>query len=158
MIRGDNVRLINSSSGALPIKLIIILVLVLGIGGAAFTFTRMSGKQKPSVDEAELTMCELSEFVVNLADRIEPRYLKVTMTLEVEGAVAKGSHGSHKVESSEDAKMRDIIINVLTKKRFGELLTSEGKTQLKTELKNELNKALETVKVHNIYFTSFAMQ
>jgi flagellar FliL protein len=85
----------------------------------------------------------------------------VNIVLEVEAGEAKkpSGHGGGEAEASpEDARIRDTTIGVLSSKHFNELLTEAGKTKLKSELKDELNKELEKMKVHNIYFTSFAMQ
>ncbi len=74
--------------------------------------------------------------------------------LEVDRKSKKGE----KEGSSEEAKARDAIITVLSRKRFSELLTESGKTRLKSELKNALNSRLKDIEVVNVYFTSFAMQ
>ena len=141
-------------------KLVVIILLVAALGGGAFTFAKMGKKGKHAEKKVELTAWKLEEFIVNLADIGEPRYLKVNIVLEVEECEAKpaGGEGGEEAKAPEDPKVRDTIIAVLTTRRFAELLTDKGKTQLKAKLKTELNKVLEKAKVHNIYFTSFAMQ
>lgn len=146
----------NNQSGKLPIILMIIIVVVLALGAGGFMFMngKSKGGKKPE-KKVELSEWKLEEFVVNLADQDEPRYLKVSMTLEVEGKVGGGGEGGG---NPEEAKAQDAIINVLTAKRFSQLVAPGGKDKLKEELKAALNSSLEDIKVHGIYFTSFAMQ
>lgn len=152
-------KLMRSITGGMPVKMIIIIVAALGLclGGLAVTKVMKKGKgpMKPVVSEMKL-----EEFVVNLADRGDPRYLKVNLTLEVEGPAkvkpASGEGGEGKTE--EDPKVRDAVITVLTRKKFNEILTETGKEKLKEELKTELNKVMKDQKVTDIFFTSFAMQ
>jgi flagellar basal body-associated protein FliL len=151
------VNMLRNRSGKLPIVIIIAaaVVVVGGLGVVKVIKGRKAGKQvKPPV---ELSILRLSEFTVNLADRGEPHYLKVTMVLEVEGKQeAKEGDAS---SSPEMVKASDAIISVLTKKRYTELLTEKGKEQLKADLIVGLNQAMESKpKVHGIYFTAFAMQ
>lgn len=152
-------------SGKLPIVIIIVAVVVALGGAGAFVFISKGKKaqadqpgEKPE-KKVELHSWKMDEFTVNLADQGGNRYLQVNMTLEVEGGKAKGG-GGHGGESTdpEDAKVRDAIITVLTKRYYTELLTEKGKAELKEELKISLNEVLEERKVHEIYFTSFAMQ
>lgn len=145
---------------------IIVLAIVLVAGMGVVAFTKMSGKKgngKAPVEKKELTAWKMEEFVVNLADANESRYLKVNLVLEVEGMPKeKGGEGGEGGEgqSPEEAKARDAIITVLTKKHYNELLSEEGKNKLKESLKSELDKALKEkkIKVEDVYFTSFAMQ
>ena len=153
-------RTLLDRKGRLPIAIIMAVVLVLCLVAGAFTYTRVAKKPKgegsAESKPARLSMWKMEEFVVNLADRAEPHYLKVSMTLEVDGKVESGGEGGG---NPLDAKAQDAIITVLTRKRFAELLTEQGKSKLKSELKSALNDALgEEPKVVNIYFTSFAMQ
>lgn len=151
-------NIIRGNSGKLPVVVIIVVVvLLLGVGGYFFL-----GKGKEAkADEPkkiELHSWKMEEFTVNLSDNGQSRYLQVNMVLEVEGGKANG--GGHGGESSdpEEAKARDTIIVVLTKRRYSELLSEDGKKMLKEDIKESLNEVLAERKVHEIYFTSFAMQ
>ena len=151
-------RFITRSSGKLPVVIIIVAMLVVCLGVGAITFKKMGRpkvKHATQKQKVELTAWKLEEFVVNLADRAEVHYLKVTLVLEIQG---KSSGGEGDTKSSEEARARDTIISVLTRRRYADLLPEEGKIELKSELKAELNSTLEDTKVENIYFTSFAMQ
>jgi flagellar FliL protein len=144
--------------GRLPIILIIVAFLVVCLGIGAFTFTKMGkkGKAHSKVEKPpEVYPWKLQEFVVNLADVSEPHYLKVNITLEMEGKPPKGEEGG---SNPEEAKVRDTIIMVLSRKTYFSLISEKGKMQLKNELKTALNSVLHEGKVANIYFTDFAMQ
>jgi flagellar basal body-associated protein FliL len=164
-MRGTNLRILSSREGKLPLIVVIILAVVVvgGVGVVAFKKlgSKGGGKDK-KVEKVELTPWKMDEFVANLADKEESRYLKVTMILEVEKKSKEkggGGHGEGEGEVSiEDSKARDAIIEVLTTKCYGDLLSESGKTKLKEELKAKLNGCLEENKVESIYFTSFAMQ
>lgn len=158
--------LVRSSSGKLPVAVIIAAVLVLCLAAGALTYSKIGKKLSagaPTEREekpAQLSLWKLEEFVVNLADRSDdPHYLKVHIVLGVsrEGK-AKGGRSSEGGPDAEEAKARDAIISVLTRRRFNDLLLEQGKVKLKSELKSVLNDALEEAEVVNIYFTSFAMQ
>ena len=154
-------KIMRDSCGKLPLMVIIIVALVICLAGGAFAFLKMRGKLKLGGGEAkhekkvELSTWQLEEFVVNLADCGEPRYLKLNVVLEIEGGKAKHGEGG---ASPEEARARDAIITVVSKKRYSDLISEDGKTRLKAELKSALNEALDETKVANIYFTSFAMQ
>ncbi len=153
-------RQTRANSGKAPVAVIVavMLVLCLGVGGfAILKFKKPSGHGGSA--KVELKQWKLDEFLVNLADREENRYLKVNMVLEVTGDVpaAEGGEGGGG-GSVEEIKARDAVITVLTKKTYRSLLTEDGKALLKGELKKSLNSSLDGMKVENIYFTSFAMQ
>ena len=150
-------KMLRNKSGKLPIVIIIALA-VLVVGGLAavkFVKGRKHGKvEKPPV---ELSIVKMSEFTVNLADRGDAHYLKVSMSLEIEGKV-EGGEGDASA-SPEMVKASDAIIGVLTRKTYTGLLAESGKERLKTDLIKGLNDELDgKIKVHGIYFTSFAMQ
>ncbi len=154
--------MLRNVAGRIPIKLVLLVLIagVLVMGGMAVM--KMKGSKAPK--KAVVSEVKLEEFVVNLADVNEPHYLKVSITLEVEGdkpfGEAEGGHGGE-ASSPEDPKIRDTVIGILTKKNFEQLLTEKGKTELKDELRKGLSAILKDKdgsKVTEVYFTSFAMQ
>jgi flagellar protein FliL len=148
-------KTIRDRSGKLPIKLVIIVLLVVVVALGVTKVVKGSkknGKKAPE-KQVELSPWKLEEFVVNLRDANEARYLKVNIVLEVEGKV-EGGEGAN----PDEPKARDAIISVLTAKVYNDLESPAGKEHLKEELKTALNAELEKTKVANIYFTSFAMQ
>lgn len=151
-------RVMRDRSGKLPIVIIIVAVLVLALGAGAFAFLKMShkGKSPEKKEHLKTAQWELGEFLVNLADPGDPRYLKVNLVVEIEeNGKKKGGEGG---ADPEEAKARDAVICALSKHRMNDLLSDQGKDLLKSELKSALTEALEDTKVVSVYFTSFAMQ
>jgi flagellar protein FliL len=143
-------------------------MLLLAAGVGVMAFMKMGKKPGDKGAEAdakkhvELQSWKLEEFVVNLADRDSPRYLKVNLVLDIgfkgKKSKHKGGHGHGAAANPEEARARDAIIAVLTSKSYNELLSEDGKTKLKADVKKALNAVLEDAEVVDIYFTSFAMQ
>lgn len=148
-------RMILGILGRLPVKLIVI-VLAVAVVGLGVTKVIKGAKRKGGkepVQEIELSPWKLEEFVVNLRDVNESRYLKVNIVLGMEKKVEASEGGN-----PDEPVVRDAIISVLTAKSFSDLESPAGKDHLKDELKKAVNAELEKNKVGKIYFTSFAMQ
>ncbi|MHB0912658.1 MAG: flagellar basal body-associated FliL family protein [Armatimonadota bacterium] len=149
-------QVLVSRHGKLPIMIIAAVLAVVCLAGGAFIF--MKGKKGGhKKKEVHLTQWKLEEFVVNLADSDESRYLKACIVLEVESeGKSGGGHGES--ANPEEAKARDAVISELSKRYLSQLLSEQGKDKLKEDIKTALNSKLEESKVHDVYFTSFAMQ
>ncbi len=163
----------------LPLKLIIIAlggVLILG-GGGYFGYKFFLAKpKKPAVaeesqggpvKEAEAekapeaekkkappsgVVYPLDPFIVNLADPVGNRYLKVRLALDL---------GKGEIQPEVEAKipqLRDAILLLLSSKTFGEINTVEGKLKLRSELLHRINQNLTTGRVTTLYFTEFVVQ
>jgi flagellar basal body-associated protein FliL len=146
----------RNDTGKTSIALIAIIVIIC-LGAAVAVFVKYGDVLGASnaAKKPGLTQWKLEEFLVNLGDREESRYLKVNLVLEVSGNVQAGGEGG---SNPEEIKARDAVIGILTRKTYRDLLSDQGKTSLKAELKSALNGVLDGVQVENIYFTSFAMQ
>jgi flagellar FliL protein len=140
----------------------IIGILVLVIAGGGFFAYKKFLAPKPAVSaeeaakkepvEKEGEMFALEPFVVNLADPKGKRYLKVTVTLELESPAA-----SAKAEKLVP-KMRDMVIMMLTSLSFEEVMTPEGKIRVRDELLERFNLILRPERVREIFFTDFVVQ
>lgn len=97
-------------------------------------------------------MFPLETFTVNLLSESGRRYLKVEMTLEMEGEEL-----SPELEEKKPI-FRDIIIRQLSSKSLEEISTLQGKEKLKEGIVAELNTRLHDGKVKGIYFTDFVVQ
>ena len=94
----------------------------------------------------------LKPVIVNLAGDAVRRYAKVTMTLDMsEGKVAD------ELEKSEP-QVYDTLIRVVSKYRFEEINTPEGKETLKEEVKNRLSSMLKHGTISNVYITELIVQ
>ena len=94
----------------------------------------------------------LDTFTVSLKSNAGRRYLKVTMSLEIEG---------QNLSLELDAKtavMRDRIIRILSSKTLEKISTKQGKSNVSNEIMETLNAMLADGKIIGIYFTEFAVQ
>ena len=142
--------------------LIIVGVLVLVMAGGGFFAYKKFMAPKPEVSaeeqvkkapvEKEGEMFALEPFLVNLSDPKGKRYLKVTITLELESPEAKA-----KAEKMVP-KMRDMVIMILTSLSFEEVMTPEGKIRVREELFERFNLILRPERVKEIFFTDFVVQ
>lgn len=134
-----------------------IVAIMLAIA-SAFYVTQMikspkdkEGK-KPSEDisKTEAIYIKLKEFTVNL--KSEGQYLEAELVLQAH---------DEKVKQEIEKKMpeiRDNINSIMMSKTMGDLLTAEGKNQLKEEIRKQLNKDLVDGQINKVHFTSFLMQ
>jgi flagellar FliL protein len=94
---------------------------------------------------------DLDPFIVNLAD-MEPRFLKVTVKLELDTTVAK-------TELNERIpQIRDSILILLSSKESQSLKPTAGKLQLRDEILQRINSLLANGQAKNAYFTEFVVQ
>jgi flagellar FliL protein len=114
-------------------------------------------------------MYATKEQVVNLSDKSASKYLKVDLTLEfIDSKYKDPPTGAAVAQQQTDfatdispytAIIQDALVTTLSSKTSTDLLQPNGKDQLKTELINNVNKALhDDEKVVNVYFTSFIIQ
>lgn len=97
-------------------------------------------------------MVPIYEFLINLLDKDDNRYLKATMTLELDSKQAAAE------VKEKMPQIRDAILLLTSNKTFGELRDLQGKMQLRAELIGHLNTLLEHGKVKHIYITNFVIQ
>jgi len=148
-------------------KLIIILVVALLIlGGGGFGVYNFVLKKPVEEVEAKVpektpqenldavvgTMYPLQTFLVNIGENEDNRFLKTTLTLELDKEALKDELDKRM------AQVRDIILLHLSTKRFPEVRSFDGKYILREELLEKLNNILITGKLKNLYFTEFIVQ
>ena len=94
----------------------------------------------------------LDTFTVNLKSDAGRRYLKVTMSLELEG---------EELSLELDAKspvIRDRVIRILTSKTLEEISSKKGKQKVSTQVMDTLNAMISDGTIRGIYFTEFVIQ
>lgn len=94
----------------------------------------------------------LDTFTVNLKSDAGRRYLKVTMSLELDG---------EELSLELDAKspvLRDRIIRILTSKTLEEISSKKGKSKVSSQIIDTLNAMISDGDVKGIYFTEFVIQ
>ena len=155
----------------------IVLLLAVGGGGAFAWFKLMAppkvetsagsskaieGKStdarsgEKSSDQAESSskigpIYDLDPFIVNLADA-DPRFLKVTVKLELDGTLGKTEVGERMPQ------VRDAILILLSSKDSQGLKPTSGKLQLRDEIIQRINSLLTKGQARNAYFTEFVVQ
>ncbi|MFO8032377.1 MAG: flagellar basal body-associated FliL family protein [Desulfohalobiaceae bacterium] len=107
-------------------------------------------QEKSDSDSTELV--SLPSMLVNLADPMGKRYLKVSIELEVEGKKAES-----RIQDNM-SRIKDALILLLSSKSFSDLSSIENKLSLKGEIVERINQILDDSAVHDIYFTEFVVQ
>ncbi len=159
------------------LKWIIILVVLLGLlgGGGWFGYKYFFAKKAETTEgapaesggghggekkeggkegdkAAKPEIVTLPTFVVNLADPLGRRYLKLTVDVEMADPKA-----AEELKGSEP-KVRDAIILLLSSKTFADLSSVESKIMLKNEIVERLNQVVSGNKVLRVYFTEMVIQ
>lgn len=148
--------MIQNQKGKLPILIIAIALVLLLAGTGAFVMKAKGSKKTKGEITGPTASLPLGEFLVNLADSPQMRYLKANVVLEVQGEVpAAGGHGEG---AATDPKVRDAVIQVLSSKRMADLTGAEGKEKLKEDIIKAVNARMEKAKVTEVFFNEFAMQ
>jgi len=114
-----------------------------------------AGVEETAASEEESTigpMVDIEDFIINILEKNETRYLKAAITLELESPETAAE-----VEQRM-AQIRDAILLLIGNKTFAELSDLQGKLQLRAEIRARLNKMLTTGDVKGIYFTEFVVQ
>jgi flagellar FliL protein len=164
----------KKKSKKLLIMIALVVVLLAG-GGAGFYYWRVrapsqalakgttdknerpddhSGKTEHAEDgEAEVTqVIELQPFIVNLADKNESRYLRMTISLGV------AEEGEHKVDPLFTTRVRNAILATISTQTSEQVLTVEGKAALRKDMLNAAKAAASKPEVLTIYITDFIIQ
>lgn len=156
----------------LAIILLIVLALLGGGGFAAWKFLLQSAPEDPSTAGGALTpsdavqpvlqedvlestgpvdVVKFEPFVVNLADPMGRRYLKITLEVEVAAGTGQALEASL-------SRAKDSLLLLLSSKFYAEISSLDQKLELKNEIMERLNQVVGKGKVKNIYFTEFVIQ
>ncbi len=167
----------SASKVKLPTVMLLVVVMMgslLGVGasGAAVIFLLKSGKlpvgamsgtpAAKAASEAPGHSVVLEPLLVNLADDGGHAYLRLGLTLEVEGEAPKAEAGGDakpsKAPNEQELAVRDTVLAVLGQQTSAWLLGPDGKEHLKIELKEALAKHNAALKVKDVFFTDFLVQ
>ena len=169
----------KKSGNMLMIIIIVVLILII-LGGAVVTILLMgddeevvqqsrapqvkeqsSSSRAPSSSSSFEASRKLSEigilypldtFTVNLKSDAGRRYLKVTMSLELEGEEL-----SLELDANSPV-LRDRVIRILTSKTLEEISSKKGKQKVSTQVMDTLNSMISDGQIKGIYFTEFVIQ
>jgi flagellar FliL protein len=166
MAEAENVAVPETKKKSKLGLLLVVGILVLLLGGGGFLGWRyfMGGKAASananSGDSAGTTgkvksMMNLDSFLVNLADMDAARFVKVTFRLGLDESRLGEEYTGDQVIL---AATRDRIISVLSTKTADEILTPEGKEQLRKEIREKVNQILPRGKVVEVFIMDFVVQ
>ncbi len=161
----DTEKVVEGAQGGMNKKLIMMgLLALLVIGGGGTAYYMMAGdsgatKGKSSeahAEEADMEtigpVIDLDPFILNLADRDQSRYLKVSIKLQLDRP-----EGETDFEDKLPA-IRDALLVLLTSKEARGLRTVEGKMLVREEIGGRINSIMKRGKVRQIFFTDFIIQ
>lgn len=159
---GTEAALAKAGSGKKMMVLGLLGVLLLGGGGGAAWFF-MGGQKEEGAKHAEDAqgekhaqepgpVMELDPFLLNLADRDELRFLKVSIKLELDRPEENTDY-QNKVPA-----IRDALLVLLSSKESQLLRTVNGKRRIREEILTRVNGVMSKGKVSNVYFTDFIIQ
>jgi flagellar FliL protein len=110
-------------------------------------------KKKPAEGGAAL---KFDPFVVNLADEGGTRYLRVGLSLVIEGDEAEAKEFEEtKVKL---LRIRSAVLELLSQQTSEHVVTAEGKQALKEAIEQHASEILEPVGVTDVLFTEFVVQ
>ena len=98
---------------------------------------------------------ELQPFIVNLADKEEARYLRMTVSLGVGEKAKVTKKGPDPIFL---AKVKNAMLAVLSTKTSEDVLTVKGKSKLRESLLEAAQEATEEGHVEALYITDFIVQ
>jgi flagellar FliL protein len=155
----------GGKGGRLKLFLIALgLIVVAGGGAAGYWFFAMKPQPKASAAAAEAhpkeaeagAALKFEPFVVNLADEGGSRYLRVGLSLVVNGdeeAVKELEHTKVKL-----LRVRSAVLELLAQQTAEQVVTSQGKQGLKTSIEKSANDVLAPMEVTDVLFTEFVVQ
>jgi flagellar protein FliL len=143
-------------------RFVLTAVIVVGIAaaGASAWVAQQRDRNADSAaarSAAPKYIAHLDGFTVNLADPEETHFLRVTIDLGIDH-LPEGADKTKPAQSLPTPRIRDAILSVLTVCKADELLTPEGKAQLKKNLMDALTRSVPEIGVREIYFTEFLVQ
>jgi len=165
----------SSKSGSLIMMVVIVLLSNVAGAGATWFFVHRamaavvapgaegtegeSKDGKEAVDMAEIleksAVVPLEPFVVNLADSDAARYLRVKISLMVDD---KSKVKEIEENQALQLKVRDIILQTLTRKTSQDLINDDGKKKLRKEIQDEVGPFFKEPKLNDVMFTEFVIQ
>lgn len=152
-----NTEVVERSGFDFKIVLIGFLIFLVAMGASYLLMRSLMAPLMPREEGAEqmLTgnLVEIGEFMTNINDVAGTRFLKVEVTVEVAAEDEKAQEAiTHYMPV-----IRDSILTILSSKTVADL-DVRNRSNLKAEIKKELNSKIGSKLIQNIYFTSFVMQ
>jgi len=150
------------------LKWILIIVVLAGLGaGGYFGYTMFmstsddqaaseemaeGGEEGEALEDLEGQLVPLPVFLVNLADPLGRRYLKLGIEVEVRDASAQEALVKY------EAKVKDTLLLLLSSKTYDGLSSIKAKVELKQEIADRLNQIIGKGSVLRVYITEMVIQ
>ena len=155
----------GKKGGMLKWIIIAVALILLGVGGyfgytmffaapseeAATEQAAEDGNQPPP-EAVEGQLMPLPVFLVNLADPLGRRYLKLGLEVEVRDPEAAANLTKYQ------AKIKDTLLLLLSSKTYDGLSTMKDKVELKQEIADRLNQILGEGAILRVYITEMVIQ
>jgi len=158
----------EKQGGMLKWIIIVVVLIALGVGGYfGYTMFLSGGDDNDTTEEMagsgengeeapleslEGTLTPLPVFLVNLADPLGRRYLKLGLEVEVRDPEAQAALTKY------EAKIKDTLLLLLSSKTYDSLQSMEAKMELKQEIADRLNQILGKGSVLRVYITEMVIQ
>ena len=159
----------KSGIGGSKTVLIIIIagfVLFMAMAGAGFyiLWQKMPGSSANSVTVSKSAtekkqpsnamgpICSINPFVINLAGSGGKRFLRVKMDLELKDQTI------FEQVRAQLPRIKDNILTILSVKKFQDISTVKGKSDLRAEIAATVDTLFSKGAVTNVYFTEFVIE
>jgi flagellar FliL protein len=156
----------GKKGGKLKWIIIAVVLIALGVGGyfgytmflakpdeAATADQAAEGADKGAAQEnLEGQLVPLPVFLVNLADPLGRRYLKLGIEVEVRDPQAQEALTKY------EAKIKDTLLLLLSSKTYDALSTMKAKVELKQEIADRLNQIVGNGAILRVYITEMVIQ
>ena len=127
-------------------------IAALAVTAGIFYWIDSGGGERAGGGAASESALPLETFVVNLDSGTQRGYLRIGITLGMAHALPRNQ------QDAAIAGVRDAILSVLASAKVEQLLTAEGKEQLKDDLLRAISARAPQLGVENVYFTEFLVQ
>jgi flagellar FliL protein len=153
------VSLISSGGGAVLTSHLVGKAIANAAAAGAVEGEGLDAEAKAEEDLAEAiehsAVVPLEPFVVNLADLESARYLRIEVSLMVDDK----SKVNEVIENQAlTVKVRDVILQTLTRKTSQDLINEEGKNKLRSEIQEGIGHYFKEPKLTDVMFTEFVIQ
>ncbi len=161
----DDILQEEKKGGMLKWIIILVVLIALGVGGyfgytmflaapdeEAATEEVVDGGEEAPLESLEGTLVPLPVFLVNLADPLGRRYLKLGMEVEVRDPEAQLALTKY------EAKIKDTLLLLLSSKTYDGLSTMKAKVELKQEVADRLNQIVGKGSILRVYITEMVIQ
>jgi len=133
---------------------VFLVFLAAGFGGWKYYETHIAGAKQVNVEPqvAIGAIWPLGTMIVNLMDGNGERYLKTVIQVETSNEACITELNLLK------PKIVDNVLDLLSSKKYKEIVGFEGKQQLREEISMRINNYLSKGRITHIYFTEFVIQ